>query len=522
MSSEAPLPANPDEAISAQPPGPGFPEPLSVLPAHRRGHPVLAWWVILSVVAAIVAAGTWLPSRQAPAAAQQKRQLRLEDLQVRHLIGGREALKQLGQSGQDLYAQASRTMNSGSVDQRLRFVVLAAEFKGPEEARKKLAELRSEKPEALTPEQQRICRLLHFLFTNYARGDFPELPQEDRDFLGEELGYSGDLVLHPADGPDSEGRAALLSRAQRTFGLIIGAVAALLLAGLAGLAALATLVGLALRGKLRSGIAEPSGTGGLYAETFAMWIVLYIALSIGAGLLPVGRFRIVLLGGAMLAGLLGALAWPIIWGVSWRQVRQELGLTLGARPLLEVVLGFVTYISAIPMLAVGLLLTWLLMQLQAHFIGGNGPMPSHPIVESLERPTILDFLQILFVASVVAPIVEETMFRGVLYRHLREASARSRTIRRLPLPYCPKWMVGPRLNDSSWATFVSIVWSATVVSFIFAVIHPQGFVAVPALMALAFAFSLAREWRGSLVPAMVAHGLNNGIVLAFATFLFNS
>jgi membrane protease YdiL (CAAX protease family) len=31
-------------------------------------------------------------------------------------------------------------------------------------------------------------------------------------------------------------------------------------------------------------------------------------------------------------------------------------------------------------------------------------------------------------------------------------------------------------------------------------------------MALAFGFSLAREWRGTLVPAIVAHGLNNGMV----------
>jgi membrane protease YdiL (CAAX protease family) len=50
-----------------------------------------------------------------------------------------------------------------------------------------------------------------------------------------------------------------------------------------------------------------------------------------------------------------------------------------------------------------------------------------------------------------------------------------------------------------------------VTSFIFAVIHPQGIFAVPLLMALAFGFSLIREWRETLLPCMVAHGLHNGL-----------
>jgi membrane protease YdiL (CAAX protease family) len=47
---------------------------------------------------------------------------------------------------------------------------------------------------------------------------------------------------------------------------------------------------------------------------------------------------------------------------------------------------------------------------------------------------------------------------------------------------------------------------------VFAVVHPQGLIAVPVLMGLALGFTLAREWRGSLVPGMVAHSLNNGLV----------
>ena len=51
------------------------------------------------------------------------------------------------------------------------------------------------------------------------------------------------------------------------------------------------------------------------------------------------------------------------------------------------------------------------------------------------------------------------------------------------------------------------------VSFIFAAIHPQGALGIPVLMAPAIGFTAAREWRGSLVPSMTVHALNNGLVL---------
>ena len=100
-------------------------------------------------------------------------------------------------------------------------------------------------------------------------------------------------------------------------------------------------------------------------------------------------------------------------------------------------------------------------------------------------------LQVILLARVIAPIVEETMFRGVLYRHLREAS-------------------------HAWRWLPSVIFSGTVSSFIFAIVHPQGIVAVPVLMALAYGFVIAREWRGTLIPAIVGHALNNGVVTTLA------
>ena len=55
--------------------------------------------------------------------------------------------------------------------------------------------------------------------------------------------------------------------------------------------------------------------------------------------------------------------------------------------------------------------------------GPNGT-PTHPVVFEVLHGGWPQWLQILFVASVMAPLLEETMFRGVLYRHLREATDR--------------------------------------------------------------------------------------------------
>ncbi len=77
------------------------------------------------------------------------------------------------------------------------------------------------------------------------------------------------------------------------------------------------------------------------------------------------------------------------------------------------------------------------------------------------------------------------MFRGLLYRHLREASTR-------------------------FGRVAGVFFSAALTSFVFAVIHPQGLLGIPVLATLAFGFALMREWRGTLVPSMVAHAVHNG------------
>jgi membrane protease YdiL (CAAX protease family) len=219
-------------------------------------------------------------------------------------------------------------------------------------------------------------------------------------------------------------------------------------------------------------------------------MVVFTGLSILAGQLPVPEARFLPLAGGMLLSL-SVLAWPVLRGVPWHQVRRDIGLTAGRRPALEPVIGLGGYAMTLPLLVVGVLVMLVLLSVQRGL--AEDPLapvspPSHPATEWVAHSGWWGRLQILLLASVVAPLVEETMFRGVLYRQLREATA-------------------------GWGNAWSVFLSGTVVSFLFAVIHPQGLIAVPALMALAYGFTLLREWRGTLVPAMVAHGINNAVVM---------
>ncbi len=107
----------------------------------------------------------------------------------------------------------------------------------------------------------------------------------------------------------------------------------------------------------------------------------------------------------------------------------------------------------------------------------------HPVVPVfLASNSTFALLWLFIFASVIAPIVEEIMFRGVLYGWLR----------------------------SRYGKLISILSSA----FMFAVIHPQGALGIIPLSLIGCGLAFIREWRGSLIPCMAAHALVNGTVLA--------
>lgn len=470
-------------------------------PTPPRGHSLLAWVLIIGLVVFSVVMARRRSEQKGEHEVEVETDTLIE-MQARMLVGAEALAEQEKDTGpaRQMIAGQITGLDTGPVSQRLRYIVLVGELDGPEKALdgiKHLQEVLAHYHVELTSDQARTLDTLKQLYLSYQKGEYetPLASPSDRAFLVDHLGWFGSLALAPKESPAKAAREAVLGPAKRlTLALGIGgaAVVALAIAGVFGLVFI-LFFQMAPRAALEN--RAPLPYAGVYTETFALWLALFWVLVAAASYLPAA-------GGSLLARELWlclslvALAWPVLRGISWRQVRADIGLKFGARPLREVLLGFVCYVISLPFLAVGIAIVVLLLNLQGLLSGGpsadgefSSRMPTHPILGLAAGSGPWQMVEIFLVASVLAPIMEETVFRGVLYGGLRGSTRR-------------------------FGYWFSIVLSATLVSLIFAIIHPQGVVAVPGLMAVAFGLTLAREWRGSLVPGMVAHGINNGLIMA--------
>jgi membrane protease YdiL (CAAX protease family) len=412
-------------------------------------------------------------------------------LQGRHLVGMTQFTDRSAFESQIL------TLNTGPVSRRLRAIILAGEISGPARAEELLKDLDSQLAEReieISAKDKSLKETLKRLYADYSqeRFDAPSLQPDEREALHRDLGWFGDLALGP-EGGDKEARAKVLQPAILTTVGLLALVALGLMAAVGGLFGLVFLIVFFYTGRVRAGLRTGLTYGGLYAETFAIWLALYPLLSLVTSFIPAGKSQLLVQGSAMLASL-SVLVWPMLRGVPWRQVRQDIGLTRGRWPILEPLFGIGGYAMTLPLLGVAVIIMAAILAarggpLGAHPENNFGPIdqPSHPIVNIFATGDWWVWVQAAILAAVLAPVVEETMFRGVLYRHLRELSN--------------------RLGFT-----VSVLLSGLAVSFVFAVIHPQGLIALPGLMALALGFALLREWRGALIPCMVAHGINNGLL----------
>lgn len=513
------------------------------MPGRRmpRGHPIIAWFFIILGCAAAIGLRFIDKEPQKPGDEDPLGVLVME-LQGKYMIG----ITQWQGDNPMIYGQAKTALNLGSIEQRQRFVILAGELVDDAEAAEQLAQLDALMEEArnnpdaagqsleLSEKQTEIHQLLRMLYpqqpiavddsasdtdgdqtttapetsnepTAETRGERVDaLTPAQHDLLINEFGYFGKLALGP---PDGGGDQALRKQALSSATFVVITIFSMLglggLVGFVGLVGLILLLVFALTGKIHGGMPLGHAHHGVYAETFAVWMILFFAIQKPAstlGSLVPGLPMLPIL--VAFFGSLLALLWPVLRGVPWRMVREDIGWTGGRKPALEPLMGVAGYFMALPLLGIGVLMFLGLALIQKALSPEPGPFdptggPAHPIIQNLAGNDWLLKLQVLALASIAAPIVEETMFRGVLYRHLRDAS---------------RWM-GPA---------VSIVLSGTINAFIFAAIHPQGWVAIPALMALAYAFIIMREWRGTLIPCMLIHGISNGIVMTMAMLILGA
>lgn len=404
-------------------------------------------------------------------------------------------------------------LKTGPIEQRLAHVFLVNEFVGAEQAElqltlveeaveaeiKALADADSSIKFPSEPQQQ-LQQLTRQIIDDYAAGNFDNglIDEEDRDLLEAELGWVGKLALLPKDTPDPDSRLAMLQEGKRVSRFLFLGGVLLLLSLAVGLFVLTGFIAMVSSKILRPEFQNHAEHGFVYIETFAIWLIIFMALQYvcAALALVTGQSTVVImLSPFIFFGSLVALLWPLQRGISWSRMCQDIGLEF-RNPFVEFCAGGISYVALTVPLAFGLASTAILggvlnMAVPAGDFESTAPA-GHPITEEISAGGPMMYVFIILSACVAAPIVEEIMFRGVLYRYLRDATGR-----KLPA----RWM--------------SVLASAFVGGLIFATVHPQGIVAIPLLTLLAMGFAMVREWRNSLIGPMAMHAVHNSLVTCF-------
>ncbi|MDP7070551.1 MAG: type II CAAX endopeptidase family protein [Phycisphaerales bacterium] len=450
----------------------------------RRAFQAVAWIVILVVVLLAMLSGPGAsPAGDGRVTPIEDATLEMES----RLVIAQEAVAP-GSGSQAL----DQINQSPDVDRRIRLASIAAAIGGAEAGSDWVTAVRAELADRGVDPTARQAAEIDGLDRLFA-GDASATVTAD---VEERLGWFGQIAVDAASADRADRLKPVVEQSVLMATVMVTSLVVLGLIGVAGLVLLVIYVVRAAQGLIPRAMAAARPWDGVYAETFAVWLILFQVLLLLSDVLDGGLPTDLQMAPAVVAFFLslGALAWPVVRGIPWEDVRRDIGWTRGRGLRREIGCGIMGYAMAIPIVAVGLVITLVLILLFAPDAGAGSA--AHPIVGEVAGGGWLIRAQVLVLASIAAPIVEETMFRGVLYRQVRTSAG-----------------MLPR--------GASVAVAVTATSLVFAMIHPQGVLAVPVLGAMAAAFALAREWRGSLVAAVVMHGMSNGIVMVMLMAIFS-
>lgn len=395
----------------------------------------------------------------------------------------------LAHSGLPLDA-GSRHEIAGSIEKsaktpvdRFRAAIAVADVLGPEAGAKRLDEL--ERAFATQVADAGLEPDLAAARTVLAGHD----PTDDeRNLLVSRHGWFGELLLSH-DLPDADpGRAPLIAGGWLVIAVVVLVIAVVAVGVIGGLICFTIAVVKMTGRRAPPAFDAPSPGGSVYLETVAVFIAVFLALHVGMGLwsASTGASEAEHMSASVIAqwGVLLAMFWPLVRGVPWSRWRADLGWRCERGVLREIGAGLFMYLAGLPILgvAVGITLVIILLRgLIEEALGGTPSTPENPILQFVTRASPWQIAALVALAVIWAPIVEETVFRGALFRHLR-----SRT---------------------------GVLAAAVISALAFGIMHGYELLMLLPVISLGFIFALMREWRGSLVPSVVAHSLHNATLM---------
>lgn len=425
------------------------------------------WWAWLLIIVAILyqVGSQSLAPPPAEQAAKQSGSLAMLEIQAKISLG------QAANPG--IVQQWDMVLNLLDGDQLLPGLIVQAAMPGTGQVSKALANINDLAAETAA-ESNRIALVRNALQTP------DDLSTPEWETLSADLGWFADLLYvipTPAESPE---RLALEADCRAVSTTYMGIMSLILLAGAIGLGLLIYL-GIAFATKRHGMGLVPPPQATPWLQGFALYLGVMV---FGGKLLELvpqapGWSSVFVYGGSMGIGL----GWPL-----WRGAKiREIGLYRGEGFFREVGYGLMGYAALLPLLGL-LVMGFGMVMMVLKQLGVEVTMPTHPVGGMMKEGGVAVRFIMLGLAAVMAPVFEEIMFRGALYGALRRR----------------------------WRLFLS----GLLTGFIFAIVHPQGLLAVPVLMSIGFGFGLLREWRGSLIGGMVAHSVHNGALVIGLWLLF--
>lgn len=447
---------------------------------------LVAWAAIVLAVAVTVWSVVQMRQARANAPAERTEEAGMQLLlSSRYAVGVNEFMKTLGRANAAAAAsneKALHEMLAGLARQakrpedQLRTAMLRGEIEGTPAALAQAQRLGEQ-----SPSLHRDVDTLQQLYAGEAVTD----AQWER--FQQRHGWFAELAAATGKPDGDPHRVAVVNAGLRTMIALISIVLLALVAGVLGLVLMVVAFVRYRAGKLQPAfgrtLAMPADRRA-YVQGFALflgsWIgaILILRTAHLDQWIPEGASSVIS-AGVMLIAVLAGIFWPVFQGAPWTAWRAATGFHRGKGVLREIGSGILGYITGFPVLALGALITVVLVR-------STDTDASHPLIRQLNEGRAM-WTWVFVLATVWAPVTEELMFRGMLFAHLRERYG---------------WWI-----------------SAPVVALIFAMIHPQGWAAVPALAAIAIVFAGIREWRGSIIGCMTAHAVHNGVALLLATMM---